>query len=344
MPLRKSLLLLLVVGMMLGIGSAGEKPDPAVDNLLKALHQTAIWQGGPVLLDAKFRVLASKSNPEINMEYIVNWQNPDKWRAEWKGGGYSRIAVANEGKLYTASSRTNPVPRLLQFEEAMQTVSGVGPMQMVAPIEKPIATKVKVTAPRIDGVTMRCVERLEYEQSLCYEPVSLRIMQAQSVTGLFDTARYTDYQSFGDRVFPRTITIYDGTNPVMEATITLSRNVEADAKLYLPPPDSVVRDFPACVEPWKDGSLAKLIKQVPPRYPDEEYKMVHTGTVWLYVTIDKDGSVGDVKVIASAGPNFDPAAETAVRAWKYTPMMRCGQPVETHTVVRIAFGQRSGRM
>ena len=62
----------------------------------------------------------------------------------------------------------------------------------------------------------------------------------------------------------------------------------------------------------------KSVKTVPPIYPAIATKMRIEGTVKLDVTIDPDGSVGDVKVVS--GPQLlASAAVDAVKKWRYEP-------------------------
>jgi len=58
-------------------------------------------------------------------------------------------------------------------------------------------------------------------------------------------------------------------------------------------------------------------------------------TVVLLVTIGADGSVRDVSVAQSAGPELDAAAIAALLRWKFKPALRDGQPFEAR--VRIPF-------
>jgi TonB family protein len=62
----------------------------------------------------------------------------------------------------------------------------------------------------------------------------------------------------------------------------------------------------------------KSVKTSPPAYPAIAAKMRIEGTVKLDVTIDADGTVGDVKVV-SGHQLLAPAAVEAVKKWRYEP-------------------------
>ena len=60
-------------------------------------------------------------------------------------------------------------------------------------------------------------------------------------------------------------------------------------------------------------------------------------TVELAVTVEVDGRVGAVRVLASGGPEFDAAATTAARQWRFDPARRDGAPVAATIRVPFAF-------
>lgn len=84
-------------------------------------------------------------------------------------------------------------------------------------------------------------------------------------------------------------------------------------------------------------SLNKL-RHVDPEYPSAARSRDLAGWVDLELTVQTDGSVGDVAVIRAEPANiFDKAAIDAVRQWRYEPVQRNGKPVEQRTRVRIRF-------
>ncbi len=81
---------------------------------------------------------------------------------------------------------------------------------------------------------------------------------------------------------------------------------------------------------------AKLITAPPPVYPTGARNAGVSGEVLLNVTIGKDGSVTAVDV-ARGDAVLAPAAEDAVRRWKYQPTLLNGQPAEVVTQVSVNF-------
>ncbi len=79
-------------------------------------------------------------------------------------------------------------------------------------------------------------------------------------------------------------------------------------------------------------SLPTVKQRVEPAYPVGAHG--HADVV-LEIVVEKDGSVGDVRVSESAGTELDQAAESAVRQWKFVPAKRDGKVVPSKILVRV---------
>src|SRR6185295_27298 len=83
------------------------------------------------------------------------------------------------------------------------------------------------------------------------------------------------------------------------------------------------------------GQGLSLLKRVEPAYPPAMQAARVEGTVILDATIERDGTVGDVKVLRSSGPMFERAAVEAVQQWRYSPI-----PFEGLLTVTVNFTLR----
>ena len=72
-------------------------------------------------------------------------------------------------------------------------------------------------------------------------------------------------------------------------------------------------------------------------YPPSEEAKGGEVKVVLFVTVERDGSVGDSKVAESGGDAFDSAALEAVKGWRFEPATRAGAPIRTRIRVPIQF-------
>jgi periplasmic protein TonB len=83
-------------------------------------------------------------------------------------------------------------------------------------------------------------------------------------------------------------------------------------------------------------SESLVTKRTEPVYPSVARQSKVAGKVQLLASVGKDGSVTQVKAL-SGDPRLVPAAEDAVRQWKYKPYAVNGQPVAFDTEVTVTF-------
>jgi TonB family protein len=74
-----------------------------------------------------------------------------------------------------------------------------------------------------------------------------------------------------------------------------------------------------------------------PGYPIELMRANVQGTVTLYAVIHSDGTVADIRVLASPDDRLDAFAKSALARWKFRPATKDGQPVAIEAVVMIPF-------
>jgi len=83
-------------------------------------------------------------------------------------------------------------------------------------------------------------------------------------------------------------------------------------------------------------SQGLLINKVPPTYPRQAMQARIQGAVELLANINKDGSVGNVKVL-SGDAQLAGAAVDAVKQWKYKPYYLDGEAIEIQTQITVNF-------
>ncbi|HEX7820095.1 MAG TPA: energy transducer TonB [Sphingobium sp.] len=82
----------------------------------------------------------------------------------------------------------------------------------------------------------------------------------------------------------------------------------------------------------------RMIAGSAPRYPLESRRKHEVGTVVLTVTIGLDGRVVNIGVSKSSGfARLDDAALSAVRKWRWAPIVEGGQPVMVRGYIPIPF-------
>jgi len=94
----------------------------------------------------------------------------------------------------------------------------------------------------------------------------------------------------------------------------------------------------ANVDPATLAASLKAVKTVPPEYPQSALAKGVSGSVMLSFTVDAKGNTSDVQVLQSTPAGvFDRAAVSAVRRWKYAPVMVNGAAVEVPTRTLVRF-------
>ena len=83
-------------------------------------------------------------------------------------------------------------------------------------------------------------------------------------------------------------------------------------------------------------SQGLLIKRVQPKYPPAALAIHAAGAVLIEATINKEGSVTNLKVL-SGDAVLARAAVEAVRQWRYKPYYLDGAPVEIQTQITVNF-------
>lgn len=64
-----------------------------------------------------------------------------------------------------------------------------------------------------------------------------------------------------------------------------------------------------------------------PMYSEEARKAKYQGTVVLWIVVDAQGNVGNVRVVKPLGLGLDEKAVETLRTWKFRPATRNGVPV-----------------
>jgi periplasmic protein TonB len=95
--------------------------------------------------------------------------------------------------------------------------------------------------------------------------------------------------------------------------------------------------------PYRPGSGVappRLLREVKASYTDEARRAGITGDVNMEITIRRDGSVSDVRVLRGLGGGLNERAVAAVRQWRFAPARLKGTPVDVIVEVAVEFTLR----
>ncbi len=174
-----------------------------------------------------------------------------------------------------------------------------------------------------DGVT-QTISRFEYQTVAAPTP--------NGPTSYYLIGYYTKNQK-ADGQF-RKIQVTD----VNDSTAKVEARSGYYANAPVPPGGGRGPDVAALVPPLPPGSTAPvLIFKKEAEYSEEARKAKYQGTVVLNVTVNEDGTVGNVKVLRSLGLGLDEKAIEAVQHWKFKPGTTNGVPAAMQTAVTVNF-------
>jgi TonB family protein len=95
--------------------------------------------------------------------------------------------------------------------------------------------------------------------------------------------------------------------------------------------------------PYRPGSGVeppRLLKEVKAAYTDEARRRGLAGEVEMEITIRRDGTVSDVRILRGLGAGLDERAVAAVRQWRFAPARLKGTPVDVIVEVSVEFTLR----
>ena len=117
-----------------------------------------------------------------------------------------------------------------------------------------------------------------------------------------------------------------------EESVSASSSVAISSRRLVPLPPG----FNPQTLPSKNLLVGRLLKRVDPSYPLDAVQHRIEGTVQLHAVISEDGNVQSVEAVS--GPTLlVGAAVSAVREWRYSPILFDGRRVQIQEDIRLAF-------
>jgi len=84
------------------------------------------------------------------------------------------------------------------------------------------------------------------------------------------------------------------------------------------------------------NALGRVVKKVAPTFPVAAKQLNVTGTQDVQIVVDEEGNVIDAKVL-KGNALFTQSSLAAIKEWKFTPLLKDGQPVKFTTVVSFNY-------
>lgn len=84
------------------------------------------------------------------------------------------------------------------------------------------------------------------------------------------------------------------------------------------------------------NALGRVVKKVAPTFPVAAKQLNVTGTQDVQIVVDEQGNVTDAKVL-KGNALFTQSSLAAVKEWKFTPLLKDGQPVKFTAVITFNY-------
>ncbi len=272
----------------------------------------------PFQLRLTFQVLLA-TGPPIEGDYLLLWAGPDKWRSELNYPDFHEVRFGGPGKIWWL--RSNPSwPNTLVLPDLPKMASPKMLRDERVKKLRDVARK---------GVRLKCVllERPgKLQRTACFDLATGAMVLEEKPDAVQE---YSDFAPFGDKRFPRTLTVRTRTRNVALRVEELTAIPLPDDSMFQPPGDA--QEWGAC----EDLLPPKLLKGSSPRWPKGHYG--EWASVLLSVVVETDGKASNAVVAESGGADFDAAALQEIRKWRFRPAMCGSTPVRRQVTVEMAW-------
>jgi hypothetical protein len=305
--------------------------DSIADLQKKAIERSQITSSGspPFVLKARVLEVTNPSNADYHAEIEEYWVAPDKWRRTVKTSSFSETLVVNGDK--TSEQLTGDY-----FPNWLRTI--------VAAIFAPGAPLQGVDLSRssdnpVIGGTEVC-RRFTYMAGIA--PVSNKVFSTFCFeSGLLESvgtpgyhARYKRYKNFAGKRVAHTITEYIESGTEVEATIEELTELKSPDEAQF-----AIRETSARLQTIEASE--ETLRGLAVNAPDITWPTTRsgkdTGTLSLYVCLDRGGHVREIYELNSSNPGMSDAARDQVMKWQFKTATSQGSPVQVESILTFAF-------
>ncbi len=295
--------------------------------LLEAAAQQAnlfLDQGDPFQLDADF--LAQMRIP-LHGHVTVRWEAKDRWLSKIAMDSFEQTYVRSGDRLYISRS-TSFTPVQVQDLVSLLHLTADFDAHLVRKQEKRVENGLKMSCLQVAAADSK-----SETHTVCVSGASNEIVSdewREPPDGL-RSARFTDYADFGRHRYPRKLRLRLNGVTELLVDVTGLRPIAFDPSWLVAPDGAIER-----------RQCAGMLRAVPIRMPQPEYphsaiQSTMIGDTTVSLTVQTDGSVGDISLIGRASERMDEATLKTLKGWRFIPA-RCGaESVVSDFVVMESF-------
>lgn len=305
-----------------------------------ALKQSQLTLPGSPTFHLTAKIVNSDNHGSPHTAEIEEyWLSPQNWRRRTESPGFSQTMIV-EGDKVSEQDTGDYYPLWLR-----NLVTGIfDPLPMFEQLDH---FKGQVEVPD-EADDIACLNfavpsgiapvRTSLPYAFCFQGTHALLQQV--VTPSYK-AQFEDYKPFNGRMVARRIKTDLGSGTVLTATITaLDQSVPSDRSLL-----TVTQPTPLAGQLKSTQIDESIARNIAVAAPDIAWPAVRegktSGTLSVYVSVDRLGHVREVWPLASDNPELNSAARQQLMNWQFQPYVN-GAPMQMETVLTFAFNAMMG--
>lgn len=305
--------------------------DSKADLPKKAIERSQITLPGshPFLLKARVLEATNPANTNYNAEIEEYWVAPDKWRRTVKTLDLSQTLIVN-GEKTSEQLTGDYYPNWLRTIVAAIFDPG-NPLQR-------LDLSRSSDNPVVGGAEV--CRRFTYMAGIA--PVSNKVFSTycfeggliESVGAPGYSARYSNYKNFAGKRVAHTVREYIEPGTEVEATLVeLTELKSPDEKQFA----IQETNAPLTTIQVNEETLRGLAVSAPDVTWPTVRSGTDTGTLSLYVCLDRKGHVREIYELNSSNPGLSDVAREQVMKWQFKTAANQGVPVQVESILTFAF-------
>lgn len=300
----------------------------------------------PFHLKANYQLYDDRGKPKEQGTFEYWWASPKVYRRTWTRPDASRSEwYTADGAIYRKESGEK-----LRYFERNIVHEIFAPLPAISLVDSG-NLRLEFKNVKFGSHALPCViairrltengkpkELPSSSKNYCFDP-SVPALLITSFESL--ATEYKNIAEMQNHYLARDVDIF--ANGVKSFTLTLGEadSIAGTDKALTPDPDAM-QISPRIAQLSEDSlnpdaNRTKLLKKVLPVYPAIARMSRVQGTVVIGATINKEGRVQDIEVVASPSALLTNAAVDAVKQWQYKPTLVNGTPVEVDTTIDVIF-------
>jgi len=290
----------------------------------------------------RVKFTSTGSPPDIKGQIIKDYLSSEQWRERSELFDYQRITVRSGRQVGEFRSAAFEPLSMELFRHSLPPV--------VMRLERTDKVK-RITNRSINGKANKCIEyetrqeRSLQENEVCVNEAdgtltSLRqhIIKGACVLGCRTETEWSDYSSFGGKLYPRHVRITKYRS--VDAEVEFSAGSDLSSSSFRIPTNFEIRTACDKISP------PMRLQGEPPVYPHRMNEWLFEGSIVVQARIGVDGRVQEARVAphgkpqglpgvtpALDGSDVDNAIVDAVRKWVFEPAKCDGVPMVENTLI-----------